>query len=62
MNSVSEFEKLFIVGDTLCKPGQKTGSDSVGRNHRGIIVHLSSASKPIASKMNFVDLAGLSQQ
>lgn len=61
MKSISEFEKLYLVGHSFCKPVQKIGSECTYRSHRGVIVHLSSALGTVAmSKMNFVDLAGSS--
>ncbi|KAK3220685.1 hypothetical protein Dsin_014655 [Dipteronia sinensis] len=59
VKSISEFEKLYLVGNNSCKPMQKIASECTHRSHKGLIVHISSTSETVpSSKMNFVDLAG----
>lgn len=59
MNSISEFQKLYLIEHNSRKPVQKIAIEFPRRSHRGLIIHVSSPSDAIPmGKMNFVDLAG----
>ncbi|KAJ4953313.1 hypothetical protein NE237_030145 [Protea cynaroides] len=61
VKSISEFYKLNFHGCTPRKPAQKPTNDVPYRNHKGLIINLSSNDKNPNSrlgKINFVDLAG----
>ncbi|XP_031281089.1 kinesin-like protein KIN-10C isoform X1 [Pistacia vera] len=59
VNSISEFQKLYLIEHKSRKPVQKIPIEFPRRSHRGLIIHVSSPSDAIPmGKMNFVDLAG----